>query len=287
MIETVANARSYWDEMARLYWLTGAPLRPTDEDVRLLQRLVASHAPLKATSEPLRALMLGVTPAVAGMHWPDRSQLLAVDGSFAMVKGVWPGDLTEARAAICGGWLSLPIADGSCHVITGDGSANCVSFPEGLRRLAREALRILRPGGCLFLRCYAQTSPMEDAGDVLDGLSNGLYPNFHAFKFRFLMSMQQTAHRGVAVADVYRRWAKSGIDPRRLAAVTGWDASIIQAIDVYRDSPTVHVFPSLAEFRSVLGEHFEELSCSYATYPLAERCPVLALRPLTPAGLTK
>ena len=232
----------------------------------------------------MRALMLGVTPAIAAMQWPDRLRLLAVDGSLAMVKGVWPGDLPVARAAICGEWLSLPLTDKSCDVVTGDGSANCVPFPEGLRRLAREALRVLRPEGCLFLRCYVQATPKEDARHLLDALSDGQYRSFHEFKFRFLMSMQESAQRGAAVAEVYCRWAQSGVDPRHLAAVTGWDASIIQALDAYRDSPTVHVFPTLTEFRSVLGEYFEELSCSYATYPLAERCPVLALRP---AGWTK
>jgi hypothetical protein len=92
------------------------------------------------------------------------------------------------------------------------------------------------------------------------------------------MSMQETAYRGVALADVHRRWVKSGIGPERLASVTGWDPAVIGAFDAYRDSPTVLVFPALAEFRSVLGEYFEEISCSHSTYPLAERCPVLVLR---------
>jgi hypothetical protein len=94
------------------------------------------------------------------------------------------------------------------------------------------------------------------------------------------MSMQKTADRGVAVADVHRRWVKSGIDSTRLASATGWDPAVIGALDAYRDAPTVHVFPTRAEFRSVLGRHFEEISCSYSTYPLAERCPVLVLRTL-------
>ena len=125
MIETAAVSRTYWDEMARLYWLTGAPLRPSGKDILLLR-------------------------------WPERSRLLAVDGSFAMVKGVWPCDLPVARVAVCGAWSSLPVASQSFDVITGDGSANCVSFPEGLQKLAEEAHRVLRPGGCLLLRCYTR-----------------------------------------------------------------------------------------------------------------------------------
>jgi hypothetical protein len=118
----------------------------------------------------------------------------------------------------------------------------------------------------------------EEPERVLAGLWDGGYSSFHDFKFRFLMSMQETAHRGVEVADVYRCWVASGIDRERLAAATGWDPAVIGALDAYRDSSTVHFFPTLAEFRSVLGNYFEEISCSYATYPLADRCPVLALR---------
>ena len=279
MVETTDGVGTYWDEMARFYWMTGAPLRPAREDVRHFTRLAARFV-RRPSSGPLRALMLGVTPGYAGMAWPDHAELLAVDQSFAMVKGVWPGDVPGNRRAICGDWLSLPLADHSCHIVIADGSGNCVHFPEGLRRLAGEVARVLRPGGFLLLRCYAQLEQKENPACVLASLRDGASPSFHHFKFRLLMAMQESAHRGVALADVHRYWERSGIDPERLAEMMGWDLGVILAMDAYRDSPTVHVFPTLAQFRAVLGEYFGELSCSCAPYPLAERCPVLALRPI-------
>ncbi len=277
MVQTWEGARTYWHEMAAIYCLMGAPLRPCREDIQHLQQLAARHAPVPAGG--VRALMLGVTPAVAAMAWPGRTRLLAVDASAAMVKGVWPGDVAGVRWAVRGEWTDLPVAHGSCQLVTGDGSGNCVRFPEGLRKLAAEAARVLDPAGCLLLRCYCQPERKEDPAEVMRGLWDGEDPSFHHFKFRLLMAMQQTARGGVRLGDVYRYWAQSGTAAERLAEARGWEVSAIQTIDAYRDSPTVHAFPTLAEFRSVFGDYFVEASCSSAAYPLAGRCPVLALKP--------
>ena len=128
------------------------------------------------------------------------------------------------------------------------------------------------------MRFYAQLEQKEDPGSVLTSLLEGAISSFHEFKFRLLMAMQETAREGVRLADVHRYWAQSRIDPRHLAQATGWDVEVIRMLDAYRDCPTVHVFPTLMEFRAVLGEYFEERSCSFATYPIAERCPVFALK---------
>ena len=278
MVEIGDETQSYWNQMARFYWMTGAPLRPGPEDILHLQQLVA-----RASSElprgPLHAVMLGVTPAKASMQWPNNVRLLAVDRSLPMVKSVWPGDVPGARQAICGDWFSLPLADRSCSLFTGDGSGNCVRFPEGLRELAAEAARVLHPEGRLLLRCYIQPERREEPDRVLASLRESDNPTFHHFKFRLLMALQRTARDGVVLADVHRYWVRSRIIPERLAEATGWDLASIRMMDAYRDSPTVHVFPTLAEFRSVLEEFFEECSCTSASYPLAERCPVLMLKP--------
>jgi SAM-dependent methyltransferase len=256
-----------------------SPLRPSEEDVHAMQQVAMRHAALRPAG-PFRALMLGVTPDLAKMHWPDNTRLLAVDHTFAMVKAVWPGDIAGVRHAICSDWLAMPLADSSYSLVIGDGAMSCVRYPEGLRNLAAAVARVLRSDGLLLLRCYVQPRQKEDLGRVLVGLSNGENTSFHHFKFRLLMALQEDARQGVAVADVYRCWARSGIDPERLASSTGWNLATIRTLDLYRDSTTVHTFPTLAECRSVLREYFDEVSCSFATYPLAERCPMLVLKPV-------
>jgi len=54
-----------------------------------------------------RALLLGATPAIANMHWPDETWLTALDKSLPMAKSVWPGNVPGRRAVVCGDWLSF------------------------------------------------------------------------------------------------------------------------------------------------------------------------------------
>lgn len=269
--------RSYWERLAACYWAVGAPLRPAPEDIGRLEE-TAARLTNGAEAEPLQAVLLGVTPAIATMRWPGRTRLLAVDGAFAMIRALWPGDVAGVRRAVCAEWLHLPVADGSEDLICGDGSANCVPYAEGLRGLAREAARALREEGYLVLRCYAQPEVREDAAQVMESLRTGGNASFHHFKLRLLMAMQESPRKGVAVADVYRYWEQSGASVEDAARITGWDEEEIRTIEAYRDSSTVHFFPTLEEFRGVLAEDFTELSCTTSAYPLAERCPLLVLR---------
>jgi SAM-dependent methyltransferase len=282
MIPVSGGAQTYWDDLARSYWMLESPLRPTGEELLSTQQVAMRHAALRPAG-PFRALLLGVTPDLARMQWPENTKLFAVDHSFPMVKVVWPGNIPEVRHAICGDWLAMPLADSSCNLAIGDGSMNCVRYPDGFRKVAASVARALRPDGLLVLRCYAQLEQKEDPDRVLASLSKGDMPSFHYFKFRLLMALQEDAREGVAVADVYRCWVRSGIDPARLAASRGWDPATIRTLDLYRDSSTVHTFPTLAECRSVLREYFDEVSCSYASFPLAERCPMLVLKPIPDA----
>lgn len=59
--------RSYWERLAACYWAIGPPLRPAPEDIGRLEERVARlrHG---TQAEPLRALLLGVTPAIAAMR---------------------------------------------------------------------------------------------------------------------------------------------------------------------------------------------------------------------------
>jgi len=243
-----------------------------------MQQAVARHASPRR-SGPCSALILGVTPDVAKALRPENISLLGVDYSLPMVKEVWPGDVPGCRHAICGDWLAMPLADSSCDLVIGDGSMSCVRYPDGFRKLAASVARVLRPDGLLVLRCYAQPEKKEDPDRVLASLADGDNPTFHHFKFRLLMALQESTREGVAVADVYCCWAHSGIDPERLASTRKWDLATILTLELYRDSPTIHTFPTLAEHRLALREHFDEVSCRFPSYPFGERCPMMVLKP--------
>lgn len=218
---------------------------------------------------PLRALLLGVTPALASIDWPPSHSLVAVDASLSMVQGVWPNH----HPAVCGDWQQLPFAAGSYETVIGDGSLNCLRYPEGYRLLARTVSRVLREQGALILRCYIQPSERDPVEAVLADLPT--IASFHHYKFRLLMALQQTVRQGIAVDEVYRFWAGRHSGGEGLPSGPGWEPAVAETIGHYRGAATVHTFPTLDELRVVMEERFDEIGFSIPSYPLGERCPTI------------
>jgi SAM-dependent methyltransferase len=226
-----------------------------------------------------RALLLGVTPALAGMRWPEAASLLAIDNSLAMARGVWPGNVPGRSWAICGNWLALPRRNSSCDLVAGDGSMNCVRYPAGLRALAEEIRRVLREGGLFVVRAHARPETQEHPEAVFEEARRAVIPTFHQFKFRLLMALQRSAPEGISVDQVYRYWTALRASGWRPASRPGWEQADIDTIELYRDKRNIHTYPTLAEFRAVLHEYFTEVSVRVPSYDLGERCPILVLSP--------
>ena len=282
------NARpalvSYWSGLASNYATLGPPLRPSDEDLRCFESSIANWA----GTHPgvfIRAVLLGVTPDIASMRWPENSSLVAFDRSDAMIGGVWRAKHEArvshggSRCAVQADWRAMPRKDRSCHIVIGDGSLSSVRFPDESRTVLGEIRRILEPSGIALLRCYIQPSVKEQPQRLLDAL--GEIPSFHEFKLRLLMALQPSAESGISVRDVYRFWARQRFDSNLLSARTGWDPAAIEMMELYRDSETVYSFPTMAELESLLREFFGEIAIASAGR-LGETCPIIMLRGETP-----
>lgn len=228
--------------------------------------------------ERLQALLLGATPEVASMRWPEGTFVMGMDISLPMAKMVWPGDVPGSRGIVCGNWLDTPRRDQSCDAVIGDGSVNCLKYPEGFEALARTVARVLRPNGLLVLRCYLQSPVRETAEAVYGAALSGSISSFHAFKLRLLMALQTNLHKGVAVDDVYRSWVKRKIRLQALPKGPGWELPAIKTIDFYKDSTTVYAFPTIAELRRALLPCLEEVTQLTPTHDMADRCPLLVFR---------
>src|ERR1700732_1268534 len=159
------NPRSFWYDLAKSYSALGPPLKPCPEDIAAME-IPTFELAARNETERVRALLLGVTPAIAEMRLPEGSSLLAVDTSAAMVQGVWPGDIPDRRWAVCGNWIDLPLRHDSCHLVFGDGSLNCVRYPEPFRSVAQTVSRVLNEQGFFVLRCYVQPDKRESPEDV-------------------------------------------------------------------------------------------------------------------------
>jgi SAM-dependent methyltransferase len=278
MVSIQVHTETYWDNLARVYAALGSPLRPARGELETMERAVSAYA-AAAGDRPLHGLMLGVTADIATMRWPARCPLLAVDLSHEMIRSVWPGDIAGVRRAVRGDWLSLPLRPSSVDIAIGDGSMSCVSYPDGFRTVAESVFAALKSDGIYIVRCYAQPEKREEPAAVMESLAGPENPSFHHFKFRLLMAMQRSVREGVAVDAVYRYWAAHRLGRALVAATRGWDVEAIRAMELYRDAPTVHFFPTLPEQRAILREYFDELSCSTGAYTLGERCPMLVLTP--------
>ena len=213
------------------------------------------------------------------MRWPEASSLIAVDNSFVMARTVWPGNIPSKRRAVCGDWLSLPQAHASSDVVLGDGSMNCVRYPEGFRALARSVRSVLRPDGFLLLRSFVQPEGKDSIELVFADLLQGRFPTVNHFKFRLLMAMQRSTEQGIVVDDVYREWVRRNINKNDLVTITGWEKQALRSIELYEGQDVVHTFPTVSELRSVLGEFFDEVSISNPAYFLGDRCPSFVLAP--------
>jgi hypothetical protein len=265
------QAVSYWDGFAKSYNDLGPPLRPSEEEIRSMERIVGDWAMSRGIRSP-QALLLGATPAVATMRWPVGTSLMAVDKSFPMARVVWPGDIPGERRIVCGDWLALPRRENSCDMVVGDGSINCLSY-RGFRALAETVAGALRGNGLLVLRSYLQASPCESAEQVYQNALDGAIGSFQAFKLRLLMALQRTVQDGIAVNDVYQ-WVSQNVDLPALARRTGWTKPAIDTIERYKGCTTVYSFPTLEELRSALLPSFEELSLLTPGHEMGPRCPI-------------
>lgn len=266
-----------WSRHVRQWQWLGSPLRPAAADTRIAEELVRRWHEAGKVPAPA-AMVLGVTPEIAGMRWPSGTQLVAVDHAPEMIRGIWPG-AGRKRPAVCAEWHSLPLSDGSLYIVIGDGCFTVLDYPAAYRAVARELRRVLNGNGMLLLRFTARPDVPESPGAVFDALSRGRIGNFHAFKLRLAMAMQASAEAGVRLEDVHRAWREAGVEPGQLAQERGWPLPVVLTIDAYRDVPARHTYPTLAEVRAVMAAEFEEIACEVPGYELGERCPTFAFRP--------
>lgn len=275
---TSLKKSSHWQRLAGAYELVGSPLRPLPEDIGIFERAADDWAAAHQVDYP-RALLLGATPAIALMGWPAGTTLIGADESCHMIRSVWPGDRVGTRFGIRANWLHLPLPLSSVHIAVGDGSLSCVRHPEAARAACLSLRGVLAGDGLLLLRCFVRPEKPERPEQIFDEMFCGAIPTFSQFKFRLFLAMRQDLRSGLALDELYRLWASYSIDPVRLAALTRWPLPEIETMEFFRDSSTVHTFPTLAEYRCLLHEHFDEAGMITPSYPLGGHCPILILRP--------
>ena len=257
---------SHWTDFHRHWQRLKPPQRPHPDVVAGVRKLLRGH--------DVSLLLLGVTPELAGLG----ESLVAVDRNRTMIEHVWPGD-GESRRALQGDWCALPFPAQRFSAALGDGSANCLAYPEDYRRLLAELARVLRPGGRLVLRVYTSPERPEAVERLRREALAGRVESLHGFKWRLVSAMLAEAGScNIPVAAILERFDALFPDRSHLAEASGWPAEDIATIEGYRRSSEVYSFPTLDQFRAVLPPSFGDLRiASSGGYELAERCPLVTL----------
>jgi hypothetical protein len=276
-VRSHGNRKPYWnnDIAARYEWM-GPPLRPSREHIQFLETAVAGLA-REGVERALHALLLGVTPDIVRMRWPENLHLIGMDSSWPMVHALWAGSVPGRRAAVCGDWLAPALPNGSIDLAIGDGSVNSLRSCGQAHQLASNVSSILKPRGACLLRCYVQPPCKEAPRQVFDALQRGEISSCHHFRMRLLMAAQEDTLQGVSLAQVHCHWANR--DPSApLPCGPGWEKPAVDLIEFYAGSETRYWFPTLLQLREMLHHYFEEQAIHFGSGELGERCPTLLLR---------
>ena len=275
---SVAEQSARFWERQWLWWdRVAPPLRPAAQDIEILRRLIAEGCVARGCIQP-RAVLLGVTPEIASMHWPKGTSLLAIDRSQGMIDNVWPKQPFTGARVVSGEWTRMPLAAGSCDVVTGDGCFSQLPYPEGYDALVQELRRALKPGGLFAMRAFVRLEPAESVEELLSELNAGGIRNFHVFKWRLNMALQPTIAAGVRLRDIWDTFMEKFGGPANLATQRNWPFEVVETIHAYREANALYTYPTLSELRDRLSTCFSEIACVYPTYEMGDRCPTLLFK---------
>ncbi len=277
---TKANEKllDHWTQHANHWSHVGVPLRPSEQDIATFESLLA-NCRFNVIS-PGKAVLMGVTPELASMQWPESIDLLSIDRCLGMIQGVWPGaNLPFSSLAVQGDWCHMPLANSVIDIVIGDGCFTLLTDIDNYRDFIKEIKRVMQPDGQLLIRAFVRPMKRECPEAVIADLISGQISSFHAFKWRLAMALHGDLGSGVRLKDIWEAWHAENIDTEALSAQRGWSSAEINTINVYRNVDSKYTFPLLDELRAIIGEQFEEIACIYGDYELADRCPILAFKP--------
>lgn len=273
----MASPEPYWNRIGSDWSLVGPPLRPSAEDTAIMERMVHDWQRDTSCCSP-RAGILGVTPEIVGMHWPEQTRVTAFDKEPAMIGYLWPKGGIPRATAICCNWLSLPVADAGLDVVAGDGPLTQLSFPEEHQQVARQLARVVAPGGLLVQRLFVLPVEREPVDSVFEELWSGRIVNFNAFRWRLLMALQENSENGICIGDAWEVWHSRIPSPEQLAGTLGWPIEAVRVIDRYRAETTVYTFSSLESVRALLEPDFTLTELVVPSYQDGIRYPTVSFR---------
>lgn len=275
----MAGELTGWDAIAEDWGKWRVPLRPSEEDVRILKTEFAAWA-AATSAEAADVLLLGVTPEIMRATFPVPVSLLGMDRSSRMVLQ-WGTTGTDRRCEV-GDWFALE-APASRDVVLSDGSFVFYD-PSEAETLAEVVRSTLRESGVYIGRHFVLPEQPQSVGLVLHELRKrspwipkpvGGISTFGEFKFRMAMALQTDPEEGVRQGDVYDAIQEAGVD---FARETNFPAFVVSTLEHYRDSDARLYFPTKASVIALLQEKFAHVAVVVPTYPFGALSPFFVAR---------
>src|SRR5688572_17889619 len=262
---------THWDNQAKQWALLGSPLKPSPIDMQnscsWINKYKQSHR------LPLTVLVLGVTPELVNIAWPEHTTLFAIDYSMLMIQAILPANASVKPRALLGNWLQLPLSDESIDIVIGDGCYSSLAGKD-YANLSAEIRRVLKPTGLMIMRFFSRPDHNESMAIILDDLASGKISNFHAFKLRLAMALHDDLQQGVCLKKIWNDWeAYFKNDAEKHMQKLKWCDEVIGSINTYKDSDVFYTFPTYSEIQAILSQHFIENEVFVPEYDLGLRCP--------------
>jgi SAM-dependent methyltransferase len=276
-----------WERVSRNYSVP--PITPSREDLAYCWE--AANEWIQRRGSP-RVLLLGVTPGLYKLPWPDGTDFLAVDHSQAMIDALWPG---PSEAVRCADWLSMGLPEGSRDIVLCDGGVHLLDYPQGQRGLVQVLHRLLSDEGLCVFRLFALPPVRETPDLVIRDLREGRIGNPSALKLRLFMAMHDGPVTGVELGQVFAGLMEAVPDLEAVAARIGWPAEQVLSINNQKDLKCrLHMLTleeTLGLFCADPGA-FQLGSVRIPSYELGSCCPTVTLQrralgnpaPLLPDG---
>jgi SAM-dependent methyltransferase len=272
---------AYWEARAR-DWRFVPPLAPCEEDVAWYEAQARNCAESREGGG-LVALLLGVTPGIATMRWPDDTTLVAVDWAAGMLGNVWPRHGTPARAQpLRGDWRELPFASRSVDFVVGDNLYMTMGSVDESVRLNREVGRVLRPGGRYCQRSLGRTDRAVPAEELFENLRSGRVRHLDFFRFLLAMAVQGASREGVALDQVWRLWNQRMADAASLGDGFDWAELGLANLETWRGSVGRYCFLSQSEAIELAEPLFDVLETDKPNYEWRDHVSRLVMRRRSP-----
>jgi len=274
-VSTSSPASNDWSKSALGLGLARPPWTPCAEDGDLL--LDALRPYVTSGGSASIVALLGVTPALTQLGWPDDTSVLAVDANPAIVRSQWRSHPSVPSAVICAKWQALPLPDKSVAAVAGDGSLNALPYA-AYQDLFREVARVLTPKSVFVLRCFIRPDTRSDIGGITRDVAKRAFPNSAPFRLRLCMTLCD-ADGSLVLGTLLEQFNALFPDRTKLASMAGWPIDEVDRFDMDRDSKIQLTFPALSELAAYAEPLFAIREVRHGSYDLAELCPTITFVP--------